>query len=185
MINTMLLISKTEAGIGEFQSETVDLARMVQDACDLFQPVANDKRIGMTCDVEEAVQIKADVSMLQRMSANLLDNALKYTLPGGSVHLTVQWETKDRAVMTVKDTGAGISEKDLPHIFDRFYRCDPSRSQTGSGLGLSLAKAIVEAHHGAIAVESELGRGTAFRVVFPVRPVTKTPSSVENADRSY
>jgi signal transduction histidine kinase len=78
----------------------------------------------------------------------------------------VRWEEKDRAVLTVKDTGIGISKKDLPHIYDRFFRCDPSRSTTGAGLGLSLAKAIAEAHHGAIEVESEVGRGSSFRVVF-------------------
>ena len=166
MINTMLLISKTEAGVSEFRSETVDLACIVQDACELFRPVANDKQIALSCDVGETVQIKGDVSMLQRMSANLLDNALKYTPPGGTVHLTARWEAKDRAVMTVTDTGIGISEKDLPHIYDRFFRCDPSRSQTGSGLGLSLAKAIVTAHNGTIDVKSEVGLGSTFRVVF-------------------
>jgi heavy metal sensor kinase len=170
MINTMLMISKTEAGIGEFQSEKVDLARIVHDACELFQPIASDKNIDMTCDVNEPVHIMGDVSMLQRMSANLLDNALKYTASEGTIHITVGWESVDRAVMTVKDTGIGISEEDLPHIFDRFYRCDPSRSQTGAGLGLSLAKAIVTVHHGTIEVQSEKGRGSTFRVVFRKSP---------------
>jgi heavy metal sensor kinase len=168
MINTMLMISKTETGIGEFREQRVDLARIVQDACTLFQPIANDKKINLSCDVKEEVQMMGDVSMLQRMSANLLDNALKYTLPNGRVGISVQRETQHQAVLTVSDTGIGISEKDLPHIYDRFFRCDPSRSTTGAGLGLSLAKAIVEAHNGRIEVESEAGRGSTFRVVFPI-----------------
>ena len=166
MINTMLMISRTEAGIGEFRSQQVDLARIVQDACELFQPIANDKGIAMSCEAQEEVLIMGDVSMLQRMSANLLDNALKHTPPNKTVHITAQWEEKDRAVLTVIDTGIGISEKDLPHIYDRFFRCDPSRSTTGAGLGLSLVKAIVEAHDGSIEVESEVGKGSTFRVVF-------------------
>ncbi len=166
MINTMLMISKTETGIGEFRSQKVDLARIVRDACELFQAIANDKEIAMSCDVKEDVQIMGDVSMLQRMSANLLDNALKYTPPNGTVSISVQWNAKHRAVLTVIDTGIGISEKDLPHIYDRFFRCDPSRSTAGAGLGLSLAKAIAEAHDGTIEVESEAGRGSTFRVVF-------------------
>ena len=176
MINTMLMISKTEAGIGEFQSQAVDLARIVQDACELFQPIANDKHIAMSCDVHQAVLITGDVSMLQRVSANLLDNALKYTLPGGKVRINVRREAEGSAAMTVKDTGVGISDKDLPHIFDRFFRCDPSRSQTGSGLGLSLAKAIVEAHNGTIEVESEVGKGSTFRVVLPITENEKRSS---------
>jgi heavy metal sensor kinase len=167
MINTMLMISKTQAGIGEFKSQKVDLVRIVREACELFQPIAADNKIALSCDAGEAVEMEGDVSMLQRMSANLLDNALKYTPAGGEVHLAVRRDTQRRAELTVTDTGIGISDKDLPHIFDRFFRCDPSRSTTGAGLGLSLAKAIVQAHHGSIEVDSGMGKGSRFRVVFP------------------
>jgi signal transduction histidine kinase len=87
--------------------------------------------------------------------------------------------------MIVTDTGVGISKKDLPHIFDRFFRCDPSRSQTGTGLGLSLAKAVVDAHNGSIDVDSEVGGGSTFRVFFPISFDTKTPSPVEDSGRFY
>lgn len=166
MINTMLMISKTEAGIGEFKPQKVDFAQIVREACELFQPIAADKKIALSCDAEEAVEMRGDVSMLQRMSANLLDNALKYTPDGGKVRLSVRRDPQRKAVLTVTDTGIGISEKDLPHIFDRFFRCDPSRSTSGAGLGLSLAKAIVKAHNGSIEVDSGMGKGSSFRVVF-------------------
>ena len=167
MINTMLMISKTETGIGEFRKQRVDLTRVARDAYELFQAVAGDKDVRMSFESESVVSVMGDISMLQRLSANLLDNALKYTPAGGRVHISVRNEAGPTATLTVTDTGIGIPENDLPLIFDRFYRCDPSRSATGAGLGLSLAKAIVNAHGGRIEVESELGAGSTFRVILP------------------
>ena len=107
------------------------------------------------------------MSLLQRLVANLVDNAIKYTQAGGRVDVSVHTKKHHGIVLTVADTGVGISEVELPHIFKRFYRCDPSRSTTGAGLGLSLAKAIAEAHQGRIKVKSEAGRGSTFKVVLP------------------
>ena len=167
MINTMLMISKTETGIGEFRTQRVDFATVVREAYELFQPVAGDRGVRMSFEGESVVIVMGDISMLQRLSANLLDNALKYTPAGGRVHISVRSEAGPAAVLTVTDTGIGIAENDLPLVFDRFFRCDPSRSETGAGLGLSLAKAIVNAHGGRIEVKSELGAGTTFRVILP------------------
>jgi signal transduction histidine kinase len=105
--------------------------------------------------------------MIQRMIANLLDNAIKYTPAGGSIEVTISTGTNDAVAIAVKDTGVGISEKDMPRIFERFYRCDPSRSEAGIGLGLSFARAIARAHGGDISVFSKPGKGSTFTVTFP------------------
>ena len=167
MINTMLMISQTEAGVSEISRADVDMARIVNDACDLFQPIATDKGVGLYCDKNESRILKGDVSLLQRMVANLVDNAIKYTPEDGRVEASIHTNEEQEMNLEVVDTGVGISEQDLPHIFERFYRCDPSRSTTGAGLGLSLAQAIALAHQGKIDVESELGQGSRFRVVLP------------------
>jgi signal transduction histidine kinase len=101
------------------------------------------------------------------MLSNLLDNAIKYTDSGGIVHVRVPECTGNTLAITVTDTGIGISAEDLPHIFERFYRCDRSRSEAGTGLGLSLAQAIARAHGGDIAVESRPGQGSDFTVTLP------------------
>jgi heavy metal sensor kinase len=167
MINTMLMISQTEAGVGELVKADVDITQIVKDACDLFQPMAADKRVDLVCGEIETTALKGDLSLLQRLVANLVDNAIKYTQAGGRVNVSVHTKKHHGIVLTVADTGVGISEEELPHIFERFYRCDPSRSTTGAGLGLSLAKAIAEAHQGRIKVKSESGKGSTFKVVLP------------------
>jgi signal transduction histidine kinase len=166
VINTMLDITEFEAGAGKLKMEEVDLSALVRAACDLFQPIAEDKGIALTADTPPNNFITGDVPRLQRMVANLLDNALKYTPSQGAVTVSIRGE-EDRVVISVRDTGIGISEKDLPHIFKRFYRCDRSRSQAGTGLGLSLAQAVASAHGGSITVESALGKGSIFMVALP------------------
>lgn len=166
MINTMLDITEVEAGAGKLRMEEVDISALVRDACELFQPIAEDKDITLVSTELQDYSIMGDVQRVQRMVANLLDNALKYTPPRGTVTASVH-EKDDMVVISVTDTGIGISENDLPHIFTRFYRCDQSRSQAGTGLGLSLAQAIASAHGGAISVSSSLGKGSTFTVTLP------------------
>lgn len=168
MINTMLDITEVEAGAGRLVMEEVDISGLVREACDLFQPVAEDKAITLTADAPAGHVVSGDAQRLQRMAANLLDNAVKYTPSGGKVTAAVKG-TEDSVVITVSDTGIGISEDDLHHIFERFYRCDQSRSQSGTGLGLSLAKAIAEAHGGSITVSSSPGKGSMFTITLPRR----------------
>jgi heavy metal sensor kinase len=167
MINTMLLISKTEAGAIDMHQTDVDFGQVVNQACELFQPMAAEKRIEIDWNQSEILHLNGDLSLLQRMVANLLDNAIKYTQDGGRIRVSVQNENPHLAVLSIEDTGIGISKADVEHIFDRFYRCDPSRSTSGFGLGLSLAKTIAEAHQGKIEVESEIGKGSIFRVLLP------------------
>jgi len=167
MINTMLFISKTETGVDAIDRREIDLAELVRDACFLFQSPAEDKGVTLTCNISDHLPFYGDVRLIQRMVANLLDNAIKYTPFGGKVDLTVH-AGSDRAVhITVADNGMGISEKDLPHIFERFYRADPSRSEAGSGLGLSLARAVSRAHGGDISVTSTRKQGSTFTITLP------------------
>jgi len=169
MINTMLAISKSEAGVVEMQTRDIDIDEIVRDACDLFDPLAVDRSIDLRCEAAAGKRINGDVSMIQRMIGNLMDNAIKYTPFGGRVDVATRLDTAGQVVVTVQDTGTGISADDLPHVFDRFYRCDPSRSTSGSGLGLSLAKAVAEAHNGHVAVSSNVGEGSRFQVIIPAQ----------------
>ena len=166
MINTMLYISQTEATAGKLTTEEVDMTRMVRDACELFQPVAEDKGLSLVVDIGTNVRVPGVLQGLQRMLANLIDNALNYTPSPGTVTVSVSRE-QQRGIIAVKDTGIGISQEELPHIFRRFYRCDQSRSRPGTGLGLTLVEAIVHAHRGQIAVTSTPNAGTTFTVTLP------------------
>jgi heavy metal sensor kinase len=172
MINTMLVISETEAGVGKLKLEEVDLAKVIQDACELFHPLAEDEGITLGCHVPGTFTLLGDTRLIQRMIANLLDNAIKYTSRDGSVDITAQKEDEKWVALSVKDTGIGISGKDLPHIFERFYRGDPSRPHTGNGLGLSLAQAIAHAHGGKIELVSNPGQGSTFTITLPTSPHT-------------
>jgi heavy metal sensor kinase len=166
MINTMLMISRTESGIASPIREEIDLTGLVREACDLFQTTAEDKGVSLVCNLPDQTRFAGDIRMLQRMLSNLIDNAIKYTPAGGSVTVFVS-ESDAQAVVSVKDTGIGISSSDLPRIFERFYRCDASRAQAGIGLGLCLARAIAHSHGGDIKAESVLNQGSTFTVTLP------------------
>ncbi|MFH0727182.1 MAG: HAMP domain-containing sensor histidine kinase [Pseudomonadota bacterium] len=166
MINTMLDIAEAESGIVDLKLSEVDIARVIKNACDLFMPVAENNSVKIMTDLADGCFINADPRMLQRMVGNLLDNALKYTPPQGTVTISAAVEN-GQVILRISDTGIGISEKDLPRIFDKFYRCDASRTLHGSGLGLSLVKAIVTTHGGQIVASSHSGGGSIFAVTLP------------------
>ena len=166
MINTMLYISETESGVGNRVRETVDLCAVIQEAVDLFEPVAEDQHISMTMDIPECYEINGDRHMLQRMVGNILDNALKFSGQESHIHITLT-QGIGAIIMEFIDTGSGIPEADLPHIFKRYYRCDKSRSLPGSGLGLSLVQAIVNAHGGTVAVQNRDQGGCVVTVTLP------------------
>jgi signal transduction histidine kinase len=166
MINTMLVISKAEAGDTDFIFKKTDLSLMVNEACDLFGPLAEDKHIEFSRQVEDEIVLSGDIRMLQRAFSNLLDNAIKYTPEKGKI--SVQAAVKDHeAVITIKDTGTGIAPEYVEKIFERFYRAESSRTSSGTGLGLSFARTIVRRHNGDIRVSSRPGEGSVFSMTLP------------------
>jgi len=166
MIETMLAISELEAGAGNLAMEEVDMAGVVEDACELFQPLAEDKGVTIVTEVVTSSFVNGDTQKLQRLVANLLDNAIKYTESEGTIKVSLDGDAS-QVLLSVEDTGDGISGDDLANIFERFYRCDPSRSEAGVGLGLSLVMAIARSHGGEVAVTSYPGKGSTFIVSLP------------------
>lgn len=169
MINTTLDIAEAESGVAELKINDVDLVDVVSDACELFQTVAEDKGIVIETRMPTDCHLKGDRQRLQRVIANLLDNALKYTPAGGRIRVRLHDES-ERVMLSIEDTGIGIAADQLPRVFERFYRGERSRSENGNGLGLSLALAFVRSHRGDIAVTSSPGQGSTFTVTLP-RPL--------------
>jgi signal transduction histidine kinase len=167
MLNTLMDISEAESGTMQLQRERVAIADVVARAVDLYRDVADAKGVTLTADAPADVVVTADRTRLEQVAANLLDNAVKYTPQGGRVDVQVGRQD-GAAVLRVRDSGAGIPPDELPHVFDRLFRGDTSRAERGLGLGLSLVKAVVEAHGGTVSVASEPGRGSAFTVLLPL-----------------
>ena len=183
IVNTTLDIAEAESGAATLNVSDVDLVAVVRDACDLFQTVAEDNRVTVSTELPGACPIAGDRQRLQRVIANLLDNALKYTPAGGRVTISLI-EDGGSARLSIADTGIGISSAELSRIFERFYRCDRSRGQGGNGLGLSLALAFARAHGGDISVTSTLGQGSTFTVALPRRLPARLPQIAYDAPRA-
>jgi signal transduction histidine kinase len=166
MLNTLMDISEAETGTMRLDLAQVNVHDLMRQVVELYEYVAEEKAITIVSTVPLDVTITADRNRLLQILANLLDNAIKYTPPGGQVAITAA-QNHQHVHISVVDTGVGIPSEDLPKIWDRLYRGDQSRSQRGLGLGLSLVKAIVQAHHGEVAVSSQLGQGTQFLLTLP------------------
>jgi signal transduction histidine kinase len=166
MLCTIMDISEVEAGALKLDLQTFPLKPVVDVLVELYDDVAQEKSITLTAAIDPAGQITADRNRLQLLLSNLLDNALKYTPNGGRVEIAAEFPPEEVRI-TVRDTGIGIDDDDLPRIWDRLYRADKSRSQRGLGLGLSLVKAFVDAHGGNATVSSQPGSGSVFTVTFP------------------
>ena len=121
--------------------------------CELYEPLADEKRVSLGLDVESSVFAEGDRDLVFQVFANLMDNAIKFSPSGGKIDVVVQKEM-DGISATLRDQGPGLSEPDLEKVFDRFYRADQSRTMPGNGLGLSLVKAIVAYHQGVIALRN-------------------------------
>jgi signal transduction histidine kinase len=165
MINTMLDITEAEAGVNGTEAEVFELVELIREACELFRPLAEEKNVVLKTDLPGSLTVKSDRKKMQRIVTNVLENAIKYTPENGTVMVSAAAQNGEIRI-DFKDTGMGISENDLPHIFERFYRCDRSRSLGGVGLGLSLVKAYTESINGTIHVESTLNRGSLFALRF-------------------
>lgn len=172
----LLFLCREDAGLRTGSFQTTSLADLLEDLLDQIQVAAKDRNIALTAEVKDRCLTSGDPQQLRRLFMNLLDNAIKYTNPGGAVRVTCQ-RVADWNEIRVDDTGCGIPAEFLPFIFDRFYRVDSSRTQEvkGTGLGLAICRSIVEAHGGTIECASIVGTGTSFRVCLP--PAIGVPSS--------
>jgi len=146
--------------------EPVDLCRIVREVAELYEYVAEEKKITVTTELPGPCEASVDRSRMRQVFANLLDNALKYTPEGGRVTMEVKCKD-DEAIAIFHDTGVGIPYEEQDKIWTRLYRGDKSRSQRGLGLGLSLVKAVVEAHGGTITVLSQVNQGSEFVLRLP------------------
>ena len=175
LVNQLLMLARAEAGEIPLVRGAVDLAGLVATVTEQLEPVAHAKHLTLQCDVTPSVTVTGDKGWLERLLLNLLDNAMKYTPPGGDVRVSVAREA-DEARIDVRDTGIGMSADAVPHIFDRFYRVDPARSPAvdGAGLGLSLAKWIVDRHEGRIDVRTSPGTGSTFTIWLPAAPSVRS-----------
>jgi signal transduction histidine kinase len=168
MLNTLMDISEAESGTMQLRREPVAVTEVIARAVDLYRDVADAKGVTLTSTAPADVEVVADRTRLEQVAANLIDNAVKYTPAGGRVDVEAG-RNSDAVFLRVSDTGPGIPTDELPRIFDRLFRGDTSRAERGLGLGLSLVKAIVEAHGGLVEVSSEPGTGSVFTVRLPLR----------------
>jgi signal transduction histidine kinase len=166
MLNTLMDISEAESGTMPLKREPVRLIDVAERAIDLYRDVADAKGVTVSLDARDAAAVSGDLVRLQQVAANLIDNAVKYTPSGGEVTVAVT-RVDGRSQLLVRDTGPGIATEELPRIWERLYRGDQSRTERGLGLGLSLVKAVVEAHGGTVSVESTPGKGALFTVSLP------------------
>jgi two-component system OmpR family sensor kinase/two-component system sensor histidine kinase BaeS len=171
LINDLRELAQAEAGQLSLNIQPNDLASLVDSAADVFAELAREKDITLTVAAPDNLpSVQADSDRIQQVLHNLLSNALRHTPEGGTIGVDVELFERELKV-TVSDTGPGISTADLPHVFDRFWRADPSRSREfgGSGLGLAIARQLVEAHGGQIGVQNngELGPGSQFWFTLP------------------
>lgn len=167
LVNGLLLLARADAGEVVVRREPIDLSALAEDAAEMYEPLAEERGIAFRWECPPRIVVPGDAHRLRQLVTNLIDNAMKFTPSGGSVLLQVQ-TVGHEARLLVTDTGVGIACGHLPHIFERFYQADPARSSTGSGLGLSICRWIVEAHGGDIAAESVNGTGSRFTAKLPL-----------------
>ena len=169
MLNTLMDISEAETGTMKLSLENINLCALLAEVVELYDDVAEEKSIKLSTNAPSVLYLRADRVRLRQVLANLVDNAVKYTPRGGSVDIEAS-QRGDQAVLLVKDSGIGIPLAEIPRIWDRLYRGDKSRSQRGLGLGLSLVKAVVQAHHGQVAASSNPSGGSVFLIYLPLIP---------------
>jgi len=178
VLEDLFLLSKSDENQIALDCESVDLKSLIEEVCKHAEIIASDKNVKIAIAYLEGVQVYGDPVRLRQMIWNVVVNGIKYTQHGGEVKISTRHKGGG-VLITIQDNGIGISEEDLPLIFNRFYRVDKARSRQegGTGLGLSICKFIVDAHKGSIDIESKLGKGTKFKITLP-KPGVLTPQKV-------
>ena len=176
MVDSMLFLARTEQADAVLERKSLKLEHEIATVISFYQAFADEQEVLLVTHGEG--EVVADPSFLRRVLSNLIANALRYTPSGGQIVVFAR-ETTDREIeITVSDTGAGIASEDLPHVFNRFYRSDSSRSRqdSGSGLGLAIAQSIMKLHRGSITIQSTLQKGTKVTLRFPATPSSLVPN---------
>jgi signal transduction histidine kinase len=174
MLTTLMDISEAQTGVMRLVRTPVGIKTLFDETMELYADLAEARELSLTADASEALVLDADHNRLRQVLANLVDNAIKYTPPGGVIRLTAR-HVDGTVEIRVEDSGVGIPTDELPRVWDRLFRGDQSRSERGLGLGLSLVKAIVEAHGGSVNAASTVGQGSVFTLRFPGRKTTLSP----------
>jgi two-component system OmpR family sensor kinase len=188
LLGEMLTLARGDAGQEMLLRESLDLSDLVQDVLIAMSPLAETREVSLRRGSTRTAIVEGDQTRLTQLLINLVDNGIKYTPSGGTVTVGIGDDPR-AVVLTVSDTGVGIEAKDVPHVFERFYRVDAAHSHTegGAGLGLPICQWIVQAHGGEISVASQPGQGTTFTVRLP-RAVAETqaanPTHVPTAGRA-
>jgi signal transduction histidine kinase len=178
LVGQLLEQARAESGQLKLDVRDVDLEDVARPIVASFDQQASNKGVSLELLALRPVRVEADPDRLAQVFVNLIDNALRHTSGGGRIRVELDARDSD-AVLRVRDTGEGIPYRDLPHIFERFYVVDRSRTRGsgGAGLGLAIVKGIVDAHGGAISAESMLGRGTAFTIRLPIMRIKRETAS--------
>jgi heavy metal sensor kinase len=180
LVSELLMLARAEAGQEPLARETLDLAVLASGVAASMEPLARARDIHLVYAGDRPVLLEGDETRLTQLLVNVVDNAIKYTPPGGNVRVAVG-EDASSAVVNVEDTGDGIAPEHLPRIFERFYRADTARSRgAGAGLGLAISRWIAQAHGGEITISSVAGRGTTVVVHLPKLRTDASSSSRSN-----
>jgi signal transduction histidine kinase len=173
MLNALMDITEAEHGMMRLRRESCSVSELVDGVVEIYRLIAEEKKIEIITDLQDRCFADVDPNRMRQALANLIDNAVKYTPEGG--HVTVTCLQSEQSVeVSIKDDGMGIPSQEQPRIWERLYRGDKSRAQRGLGLGLSLVKAVIEAHGGRVTVQSSPGAGSEFTVRLPVGARVKT-----------
>jgi len=173
IIENLTEVDNYEAGVARIRQRSISISRIVEDVISSFQDMAASKNITLQADIcEEELPVEADINKITVAVSNLVRNAITFTNEDGNVLVKVEPMT-GHAQVSVSDNGIGIPARDLPRVFDRFFQVEShlTRRNTGMGLGLSVAKTMIELHGGRIWVESVEGKGSTFTFLLPVKPV--------------
>jgi len=167
IIENLLMLARFENKEVSLEIKPLDLNQLTQDILDDVKILSGHRGIQINFSPQESIILEADESQLRRVILNILDNAVKYTTGNGKIFVKLE-KDNNAAKIKISDTGIGIAKENLPFIFNRFYRVDKSRNTNGFGLGLSIAKSIIETHRGKIEVESQPNQGTTFTISLPL-----------------
>jgi signal transduction histidine kinase len=166
LIDDLLMLSRFDAGRVDIAHDPIDLVTQLRDLCEEMQPVADKRESRLTLDAPDELVVDGDARRLQQSFANLVSNAIKFNRKGGEVRISAG-ARNGSAVIEVRDEGVGIPPDELQRIGERFFRATTTLDLPGTGLGLAITREIVERHGGTLEIESEVGKGSKFRISLP------------------